>query len=279
MRATTTLRRAGEPSLRIGTWRPDKPKASVLITTGYAESIERYEHVADRWHDAGFSVAVYDLRGQGKSEGRRGHVERFAQFTSDLFAVLEHVQSLSGWSSAGAPIAYGHSLGALVTTVAALERPQAFRGLGLQSPFWGLALKPARWKVFLGNKLTNVWPTYSEAADIALDKLTHDRAKVAMMEADTLRIKRVTARWFTETQLAQERVAREFPRLAVPVLCLAAGEDHIADVAATRRIFATSNHPEHELRIKDSAFHELHQELSRDEYLDEFRTRFEQWCR
>jgi lysophospholipase len=278
MRATTFLERAGEPKLRVATWQPESPKGSVLITTGYAESLERYEHVAARWHDAGFCVACYDLRGQGTSEGRRGHIDRFAQFTSDLFAVLAYVQQQPGWSVGGPPIAFGHSLGGLITTVAALERPRAFRGLGLGSPFWGLAIKPAAWKVFVGNKLTNIWPTYSDSSGVALDLLTHDKAKVAMFEADGLRIKRVTARWFTETQLAQQRVAREFGSLSVPVLCLASGEDHIADVATTRRVFSTPARPNHELRIKDGAYHELHQELARNEYLDEFASRFEQWC-
>lgn len=278
MRVTTVLERAGEPSLRVALWQPSQPKGSVLITTGYAESIERYEHVAARWHDAGFSVVAYDLRGQGKSEGRRGHIERFSQFTNDLFAVLAHAEARPGWSGGAPPIAFAHSLGGLITTVAALERPAAFRGLGLGSPFWGLALKPAPWRVFVGRKLTNIWPTYSDGSGIAPDLLTHDKAKVAMMEADPLRIRKVTARWFTETQLAQQRVEREFASLPIPVLCLASGEDHVADVVATRRIFATSRRPDHELRVKEGAYHELHQELARDEYLDEFSSRFEQWC-
>ncbi len=278
MPVTTFLRRSGQPELRLATWQPAEPKGSVLITPGFAESIERYEHVAARWRDAGFSVAVYDLRGQGKSGGHRGHCERFVQFTSDLFAVLQHVRALPGWGTSAPPVAFGHSLGALITTVAALEKPEAFRGLGLASPFWGLALRPPAWKLFLGKKLTNIWPTYSEASGIDLELLTHDRSKVAMMEADPLRIVRVTARWFTETQLAQQRVLTEFARLPIPVLCLAAGDDHVADVATTRRVFATSSHPGHELRIKDGAYHELHQELAHAEYLDEFTRRFEEWC-
>lgn len=275
---TTFLQRPGQPSLRVAIWERPSAKGGVLITPGYAECIERYEHVAARWHDAGFAIAAYDPRGQGRSEGRRGHIDRFSQFTSDLFAVLAHVEAQPGFSSSGSTIAFGHSLGALITTVAALERPTAFRGLGLQSPFWGLALQPPAWKLYVGKRLTNVWPTYSDSAGIAPELLTHDPAKVAMIEADPLRITRVTARWFTETQLAQQRVAREFGALPLPVLCLASGADHVADVAATRRVFASSQGSDHELRVKDGAFHELHQELARDEYLDEFLRGFERWC-
>ena len=57
MPVTTFLRRSGQPELRLATWQPAEPKGSVLITPGFAESIERYEHVAARWRDAGFAVA------------------------------------------------------------------------------------------------------------------------------------------------------------------------------------------------------------------------------
>lgn len=273
---TTWLERRGEPTLRVATWQPPVSRGWILITPGFAESIERWEHVAEGWRDAGFAVAVYDLRGQGRSLGRRGHIQRFTQFTDDLFAVWRHIQER--FAAVGRPIAFGHSLGALITTVAALDRPTTFRALGLASPFWGLALKPAPWKVAVGKRLTNIWPTYSEAAGISLDLLTHDKSRIAMMQADQLRIERVTARWFTETELARERVQREFSTLSLPVLCLAAGDDYVADVETTRRIFAASKQPHHELQVIPGAYHELHQELERQEYLRQFRVQFGAWC-
>lgn len=272
------LERAGEPTLRLAIWQPPSPKGAIVITPGFAESIERWTHVADDFCEAGFEVVVYDLRGQGKSQGRRGHIDRFEQFTSDLFAITDHARQRFGFAAQGAPIGAGHSLGSLVTTVAALTRPSAFRGLGLWSPFWGLAIKPAAWRVYLGNKLTNIWPTYSDAAGLPLELLTHDKARVAMIEADLLRVKRVTARWFTETQLAQARVAKEFASLPLPVFCLAAGDDHVADVAITRSIFATSKRADHELHIEAGGYHELHQELERDQYIQQFRDKFLDWC-
>lgn len=270
--------RSGEPTLRLALWQPPKPRGAIVITTGYAEAIERWAHVAQHWSEAGFEVAVYDLRGQGKSQGRRGHIDRFEQFTSDLFTILDHTRQRYGFASQGAPIGVGHSLGALITTVAALSRPSAFRGLGLWSPFWGLAIKPAAWRVYLGNKLTNIWPTYSDAAGLPLELLTHDKERVAMIEADPLRVKHVTARWFTETQLAQARVAREFAGLALPVFCLAAGDDHVADVSITRSVFATSKQADHELQVKASGYHELHQELERNQYIEQFQDKFRRWC-
>lgn len=273
------LERANEPSLRYALWQATaRPKGAILVTQGYGESIERYEHVAEAWSRGGFSVAAYDLRGQGLSAGIRGHVKRFADFVNDLNSVLEQLESSHGFSEFAPPILFGHSLGALISTVAAIEQPTKFRGLGLASPFFGLALKPAAWKVYVGRKLTNVWPTYSERSELNLELLTHDKSRVAMIKADKLRLETVTARWFTETEAARTRVAASFASLPLAVFCLAASDDYVADVAVTRRIFAASANSKHHLEVVPNTYHELHQELQRTEYLERFRTAFESWC-
>jgi alpha-beta hydrolase superfamily lysophospholipase len=273
------LERGSEPSLRCALWTPkEHTRGTLLITQGYAESIERYEHVAEAWSAGGFSVAAYDLRGQGLSAGRRGHVDRFADFTRDLYAVLDKLNTDHGWNQFGPSVLFGHSLGALISTVAALDQPHRFRGLGLGSPFFGLALKPAAWKLFLGRRLTNIWPTYKDRSGLSLDLLTHDPSRVAIMQADKLRFQTVTARWFTETEHAQNRVRAEFVQLELPVFCLASSDDYVADVEATRQIFAGSAKPQHKLEVVPNTYHELHQEVQRDEYLARFQTAFTQWC-
>lgn len=279
MPTTTLLERAGQPKLRVALWETQQqPRGSILITPGYAECVERWEYAAEKWSGAGFTVATYDLRGQGRSGGRRGHVARFSEFTEDLFAVLEHLRASSPGFRGRPLIAFGHSLGALITTVAALEQPRVFRGIALGSPFFGLALRPPRWKVALGKRLTNVWPTYREKAGIPLEHLTHDAARVEMMRADPLRVEHVTARWYTETELARERVLRQFGALPLPVFCLAADQDYVADVNITQGVFAASHNPEHVLEVMKGTYHELHQELRRDEYLARFQAQFEAWC-
>lgn len=99
-----------------------------------------------------------------------------------------------------------------------------------------------------------------------------------MMRADKLRIQHVTARWFTETEAARQRVERTFHTLRMPVWCLAAGDDHVADVSVTQQIFASSSNVSHELTVVPAVYHELHQELERDDYIAQFQRCFEGWC-
>ena len=55
------------------------PWASVLLVHGLGEHSGRYEHVGEQMAAAGLDVHAYDLRGNGGSGGRRGHVDRWEQ--------------------------------------------------------------------------------------------------------------------------------------------------------------------------------------------------------
>ncbi len=99
-----------------------------------------------------------------------------------------------------------------------------------------------------------------------------------MIKNDKLRLETVSARWFTETEAAREHVRRTFASLKLPVFCLAAAEDYVADVEVTRQIFAASTTGNHYLEVVPNTYHELHQEVHRDQYLKRFQTAFEQWC-
>jgi len=46
-------------------------------------------------NEAGFAFVMPDLRGNGQSEGKRGHIDSFAQYTDDLQAALDYTRGQS----------------------------------------------------------------------------------------------------------------------------------------------------------------------------------------
>lgn len=272
---TFVLTRPGQPVLRCGLWRADSSRQGVLVTPGFSEHIGRYEHVAKRWCEAGFTVGVYDPRGQGRSSGRRGHVHRFSDFVTDLCAVRERfVEADAAFER---PILFGHSMGALISTHAALEHPAHFRGLALASPFFGLATPPAAWRVWLGRNLSGWWPTFSNRSAIVPDKLTHDSERRLQIAGDPLAVRRVTARWFTEMEAAHARVQAEWESLRLPVFCYAAGDDQVADVSQVERLFIRYPASDRALRVAPGQYHELHHELGWEGFMDTFSEQFLAW--
>jgi alpha-beta hydrolase superfamily lysophospholipase len=271
--------RPGQPTLRVLLFEPKvPPRAGVFITTGFSEHIGRYEHVAAAWAEAGFLVAVYDLRGHGQSGGRRAHVDHFSDYTNDACALLDHLAQQEEWRSLGKPIVFGHSLGGLITTLVALERPDRLLAVALSSPYYEQALRVPAWKTALGRLVSSFWPTYSDTTGITGIMLTHDEERARLIDRDPHRLGKVTARWFTEVEVAQEKVRHRAPELRLPVFCLAAGEDVIAKTETTRRIFDRFSSEEKELSVLEGERHELHQEKNRDAHIAAFAERLAEWA-
>ena len=80
-------------------------KAHVLICHGANEHIGRYPHVIKALNSAGYTVTGMDLRGHGKSGGRRGHVLRWEHYSEDIRVVAQSI--------GGELYLVGHSMGGL----------------------------------------------------------------------------------------------------------------------------------------------------------------------
>lgn len=270
--------RPRNPTLQVAVFDPPgTPRAAVFVTPGFSEHIGRYVHVAESWARAGFLVAVHDARGHGDSEGRRAHVDRFTDYTGDVLALLDDLGKRPEFAALGKPILFGHSMGGLITTLVAVEEQSRFRAIALSSPFYARALETPAWKTAIGRFVSGFWPTYSDTTGVAGSMVTHDPERARVMDEDPKRLKRVTARWFTEMEWAHKQVFEHAPRLGLPVFCMAAGEDVIADVTATERVFARFASSQKELRILPGERHELHQEVKRDTHIAAFAERFASW--
>lgn len=278
------LSRPGKPRLRYCVFEPPTEargpdgaaRGAVFLTPGFSEHVGRYVHVAELWSRRGFVVAVHDPRGQGLSAGEPGHIARFSDWVDDALAVLEGLAKRPLWRAAGAPILFGHSLGALISSHVVLRRAIQPRAFACTSPFFGLGLKPPSWQVILAGLLTRIVPRYSEPTTIAGHYLTHDVERARAIDADPLRIRRVTARWFTETRAAQRELAARVAEVDLPVFCLQAEDDRVASAEASRRI--VGKFPRGQFELAPGCYHELHQELDWQSHMTRFVDIFDSWC-
>ncbi len=68
-------------------------RAHVLLVHGIAEHAGRYRHVGSRLASAGIATWAFDLRGFGRSGGRRAYVDRWSQYHDDVEDQLAQVRS------------------------------------------------------------------------------------------------------------------------------------------------------------------------------------------
>src|SRR4029079_3583039 len=84
-------------NLRFARWDPPPGrKGTVVVLQGRAEFIEKYFETVRDLRARGFAVATFDWRGQGLSDRRlsdrhKGYVRNFANYITDLEAMMEQV--------------------------------------------------------------------------------------------------------------------------------------------------------------------------------------------
>lgn len=89
-------------------WAAKTPKAVMALVHGFGEHCGRYAHMAEYLNAQGIAVVALDLRGHGKSGGKRGVVKSYDDYRADLQTLLSKTRSLYP----DTPLTlYGHSMG------------------------------------------------------------------------------------------------------------------------------------------------------------------------
>lgn len=249
-------------------------RGSILFQSGRGDFFEKYLELFAHWHGRGWGITAFDWRGQGGSGriGRHaltGHVERFADYVTDLEAFA------GGWASAaaGPQVVVGHSMGGHLMLRALAERrvrPAAAvlvaPMLGLRSPLGALGgAMLARMMARLGDADRPAWKANETPLARAgrQELLTFDDARYAdELWWNDAQPELVTGppswRWVAEAFASTRALERDL-RLAtldVPVLALIAESDRLVDPAAARRVLAKLAHAEVET-FGPEARHEL----------------------
>lgn len=236
--------------LRLARW--GDGDRDVLLVHGLAEHAGRYNHVATALVEGGWRVTLVELRGHGKSGGRRGHCVAWHRYVED-------VQAAAG--TIGKPFAIlAHSMGGLVS-LDALREPLTppCRALALSNPLLGLAFEAPAWKVKMSTGLSRLLPWLPVPSGLDTTFLSHDAEVVRAYEADPLVFSSVTPRWFTESQAAMARVNGDPGRYALPMRLMVSTGDKICDHQAALRLYEGWT-AEKTLEVYPDLYHEIFNE-------------------
>ena len=244
-------------------WRPEAEPAAVLaVVHGYGEHGGRYRGLAEDMAARGYAVHVYDLRGHGRSGGRRGHLGRFTDYIDDTAVYLEAVRE----EQLGQPLyLLGHSLGGLITAAYVEDRPaDALDGLILSSPFLRLGMPVPPLKLSAARMLSVVAPTVNVGNTVVAAALSHDQDVVRVYGTDPLNHHVATARWAAEVVAAQSAALSAAGRIRLPLLLLYADADAVADPQAGRELFERAASPDKTVHCYEGFYHEIFNETGRD---------------
>lgn len=260
------LQAADGTSLFYRWWRPGSPRGAVVLVHGAGEHCGRFDHVARYLVSRGVAVFGYDQRGLGRSTGKRGHLERFADYLSDLDLALKTARE---WAP-GVPLGlYGHSMGGLVVLSYALEHPQAAKWVIATSPWLNLAVQVPAWQAGMARVLSRLAPTFTMPSGVPSTYLAHPPEVGIAYDADPYVEKKVSARWYVELVAAAARAREAAPRFATPLLLLQAGDDHLVAAADSEAFFKQAGVQDKTFHLYPGLYHEIHNEPAAPEILAE----------
>ena len=262
-------------SLFTRCWEPaGEPRAVLAVVHGVTEHSGRYQVLAEALGQAGNVVAAFDLRGHGRSAGRRGHVNSWPDYVDDVAAYCEH---LRGRRPTLPLFLFGHSLGSLIALAFVRKQPAAVRGLILS----GTAVDPVGVArphlVAIAHFFSRVWPTFSVRIQSAeRPKLSRDPAVDAAFLADPLVLKSVTARFGTEALQLIAFIKRSAPELRAPLLALHGDADPLNSLAGARLFFEQVASRDKQFIVYPDSLHEVYHDLDQVKVFADLRSWIEQ---
>ncbi|MBW2031595.1 MAG: lysophospholipase [Deltaproteobacteria bacterium] len=239
-------------------YRSSHEVSRIAIVHGIGEHSGRYGNVVDTLLPKGISIWALDLRGHGKSEGKRGHIRSFDEYISDVLSLIHTIKEKKGDDTKC--FLLGHSMGGLVAICFGLKYPDLIDGLIVSSPALGLAVEVPTVKRVLGNLMSRVFPSFTMANGLDVSMLSHDEQVVKAYIKDPLVHDRVSARWFTEILNAMEYVNSSVTKFKIPILMQIARDDHLTDPLVSEEFFERLTVRDKTLRVYEGLYHEIYNE-------------------
>jgi len=232
------------------------------MVPGLGEHTGRYVHVGDFFQNAGFNVLGIDVRGQGRSGGIPGYVERYDQFLEDVRAGIRAAKVFPLF-------VLGHSFGGqLVLALAAGNEPN-IAGYLASGPWLALTTPPAAWLVWLGSLMNRIYPKCRFPTGIERSQNSSDEAHLDSLVDLDFNHGFIAARTFFEI-ISEARQLLADPRANAPILIAQGRPDPVTSVEASIEFYQRLEAPVKELMIYDGFRHELHNEKGRARVLEDY---------
>ena len=240
--------------------------SSIVFMHGLGEHCGRYTHLADYFCTRGFAVRTYDLRGHGKSSGRRGDIPHQDSLLDDAQQVMHDWQA-SCPTSVTRQLLLGHSMGGLFAAKFALSKMCDLHGLILSAP--ALAIYMNFVERSLLKVLSSVAPSLTLSNGLKTQYLSHDPKVVASYLADALVHDRISARLLNSMLTTMHDVFTHASSLDLPTLLLVAGQDKLVDSTGSLRFAQASSETHLRLCTYENLYHEIFNELDTKAVFDD----------
>jgi alpha-beta hydrolase superfamily lysophospholipase len=232
---------------------------------GMGDHLERQDHIL-KLFSSDFNILQFDLRGHGRSSGKRAYVENFEYFMEDLGEILDYLKRDYKMVRF---ILIGHSMGALIT--AGFMQSHVKEDLYpvkviLSSPLvaftgtFGKILKYSPLKIL--EKLSSLESGFFFKKPFSENAFSHDPMVYEDFLSDPLVQKEIHTKLLFEMMEASRKIFSRPIRPRCPSYAIIGNEEIIVDIKAFFYYFEMVEKA-FQVKIIDGGAHELYNEISR----------------
>jgi alpha-beta hydrolase superfamily lysophospholipase len=249
-------------------WEPDDadPRGVVVLCHGYAEHARRYDHVAQRFGESGLAVYALDLRGHGRSGGKRVYLRDISEYTEDF-------HTLVGIAAGEYPnlerVVLGHSMGGGIVFAYGVEHPDDYAAMVLSGPAVDAQEAVSPVMVFVVKALGQLLPGLP-VEQLPTDAVSRDPEVVAAYNADPMvhhgKLPAGIARALIGVG---ETMSQRAPALTAPLLVVHGEQDKLIPVQGSRHLMECVGSQDAHLKVYPELYHEVFNEPERAVVLDD----------
>ena len=254
-------------NLMYYSWLPNKKiNVAIGIIHGLGEHSNRYDDFAEYFCKKGFGVYSIDLRGHGKSEGKRGHINNFKKLIDDSEEMFINIRK----ENLNVPmVMFGHSLGGCIALNYLCENQSKEIDLAIiSSPWLRTVLEPPKFILYIQKILVGLFPSFTLNNRLDPYHLSKNTNKVKKYIKDPLVHNRISLKMFSEVNKAIDKIENESEKINIPVLLVHGKKDNIISYKGTEKVSKKINNSK--LTLYEGLYHEPHNDLEKNEILADY---------
>jgi alpha-beta hydrolase superfamily lysophospholipase len=234
-------------------WLPaGEARAAFVIMHGLKDHSANYAAFAKQLVDAGYAVFAFDLRGHGRSAGKRVAPASWMDYVDDLDGFLKGVEQQQPGKKV---FLFGHSMGGAIAALTAERHEPKLAGLVLSAPAIALDAPPL---LIAATVMSGVLSPKAPALKLANKDFSSDPAVVKALGADPL-VSQPPGPASTAAGLVAgiRRIWANADRLTMPLLALHGTRDKLTAPSGSRALVRVAASTDKTLEIYDGFFHDL----------------------
>ena len=202
--------------------------ALLIVVHGTGEHVGCYDDLAEKFTAQSVGLFAFDLRGHGRSSGKRGH-SSFKIIKNDLLFVIGIMRQ----KFPNVPIVlFGHSMGGHIVLSYAIDMNNQIQGVIASSPWLKLVNPPSPMLVRIAKLASHIIPWFTVRTGIKAEQLVHDGVCARSSKTDPLLHKKISVRLFSDLWTNSEIILSNRCPINVPLLLMHGTADRLTSYQA-----------------------------------------------